>query len=253
MKRSAPRFIGERQGPGVAKGFTAVMARRTEPKGLDDFPTPPWATRALFEHVLPELSILIGPSLCPNGPRPSGWDPSCGRGHMTMVLEEYCEPVFATDIFDYGAGDPAKVPAGWVGEQDFLDQLAQMPKVDWIITNPPFKLALDFTLRALALARRGVAMLVRTQWIESKGRYERLFRDRPPTIFAPFVERVPMVKGVWDPTASTATSYAWFVWLVGELSTAFRTFLIPPVCRKALFLESDLRMAAPRETAGVLL
>jgi hypothetical protein len=39
-----------------------------------------------------------------------------------------------------------------------------------------------------------------------------LFRDRPPTLYAPFVERVPMVKGRWDPGASTATSYAWFVW-----------------------------------------
>ena len=31
----------------------AVMAQRTEsPDSLDDFPTPPWATRAFVEHVL---------------------------------------------------------------------------------------------------------------------------------------------------------------------------------------------------------
>src|SRR3954452_22918430 len=31
----------------------AVMAQRFEPKhSADDFPTPPWATRALFKHVL---------------------------------------------------------------------------------------------------------------------------------------------------------------------------------------------------------
>ena len=53
-------------------------------------------------------------------------------------------------------------------------------------------------------------MLVRTQWIEGVERYEKLFRDRPPAIHAPFVERVPMVKGRWDPDATTATSYAWF-------------------------------------------
>jgi hypothetical protein len=30
----------------------AVMAQRTEPKDSpDDFPTPPWATRALIEHI----------------------------------------------------------------------------------------------------------------------------------------------------------------------------------------------------------
>jgi hypothetical protein len=53
-------------------------------------------------------------------------------------------------------------------------------------------------------------------WI-AKGvaRYERLFSDRPPTAYAPFAERVPIVRGRWDPDASTATSYAWFVWHKG--------------------------------------
>ena len=55
-------------------------------------------------------------------------------------------------------------------------------------------------------------MLVRAQWVEGVERYEKLFRDQPPAVYAPFVERVPMVKGRWDPDASTATSYAWFVW-----------------------------------------
>lgn len=33
---------------------TAVMARRVEPAdSLDFFPTPPWATRAFCEHVMP--------------------------------------------------------------------------------------------------------------------------------------------------------------------------------------------------------
>jgi hypothetical protein len=37
----------------LTKGFTAVMAQRREPPdSLDYFPTPPWATRALFRHVL---------------------------------------------------------------------------------------------------------------------------------------------------------------------------------------------------------
>jgi hypothetical protein len=63
-------------------------------------------------------------------------------------------------------------------------------------------------LRALDLANDGVAVLVRTQWIEGASRYWQLFRDRPPALFAPFVERVPMVKGRWDPDASTATAYA---------------------------------------------
>ena len=37
----------------------AVMAQRVEPKdSADDFPTPPWATRALVEHVLDDKDAL---------------------------------------------------------------------------------------------------------------------------------------------------------------------------------------------------
>jgi hypothetical protein len=81
-------------------------------------------------------------------------------------------------------------------------------------------------------------MLVRTQWIEGIGRYENLFRDRPPSLYAPFLERVPMVKGRWNPHATTATRFAWFVW--GKaLSGPSRVFWIPPGCRGSLTLPND--------------
>src|SRR5260370_31636212 len=107
-----------------------------------------------------------------------------------------------------------------------------------------FVAACEFTLRARDLAGEGVAMLARTTWIESIGRYETLLRDCPPALYAPFVERVPMVKGRWDPDASTATSYAWFVWLNGA-SGSTRVFWIPPGCRRELARADDVaRFAA---------
>jgi hypothetical protein len=121
---------------------------------------------------------------------------------VAAVIEECARgPVVASDLFGYGYGTA------------LVDFLTQKPLVRpvWIITNPPFRLGIEFTLHALTLASEGVAMLARTQWIETIARYEKLFRDRPPALYAPFVERVPMVKGQWDPDASTATSYAWFV------------------------------------------
>jgi hypothetical protein len=81
-------------------------------------------------------------------------------------------------------------------------------------------------------------MLVRTQWIEGIGRYDKLFRDRAPALYAPFVERVPMVKGRWDPNASTATSYAWFVWC-RRTDAPPRIFWIPPGRRAALTHVAD--------------
>jgi hypothetical protein len=222
----------------ITRGFTAVMAQRREPPdALDFFPTPPWATRALFRHVLPALGVeTIG----------EVWEPACGEGHMAAVIAEFADaPVIATDIFDYGYG---------TAPVDFLDQLAPAftDCADWIITNPPFKPADQFALRALERARIGLALLLRTQWLESEERYHSIFRDRPPSLFAPFVERVPMLRGRWDPDASTATAYSWFVWLRGTTPRA--PFWIPPGCRKALTHADDRRrFAASRPAVASLL
>jgi hypothetical protein len=202
-----------------------MAQRRAPPAALDYFPTPPWATRALFKHVLPALGIgVIG----------SVWEPACGESHMAAVIAEFArQPIIASDVYSYGYG---------VAPLDFLHD-APLARPDWIITNPPFSLACEFTLRALDLASAGVAMLVRTQWIEGIGRYEKLFRDRPPTLYAPFVERVPIVKGRWDPDASTATSYAWFVWWRAHYWPS-RVLWIPPGCRKRLTHSEDRRRFA---------
>ena len=58
----------------------AVMATRIEGKeSLDDFPTPPWATRALIEHVIGSEGLQSQVCL----------EPACGAGHMAKVLSEY--------------------------------------------------------------------------------------------------------------------------------------------------------------------
>ena len=206
-----------------------MMARRHEPpNSLDFFPTPPWATRALFRHVLPALGIeTIG----------KVWECACGEGHMAAVIAEFThEPVIATDIFDYGYGSTLV---------DFLDARlapAFSDCADWIVTNPPFKPADQFALRALDLARIGVALLLRIQWVEGEERYYSLFRDRPPTVIAPFVERVPMLRGRWDPNASTATCYGWFVWLHGAAPRA--PYWIPPGSKARLTDADDRRRFA---------
>ena len=85
-------------------------------------------------------------------------------------------------------------------------------------------------------------MLTRTVFIESVGRYERLFRDNSPSRFAQFTERVPMVKGRVDKKASTATGYAWLVWEKDRLQGNSELVWIP-ACRKALEREGDYQQA----------
>jgi len=56
-----------------------------------------------------------------------------------------------------------------------------------------------------------------------------------------------MVKGQWDPAASTATSYAWFIWRKSdtEISASTRVLWIPPGCRRDLARSDDVaRFAA---------
>jgi hypothetical protein len=194
------------------------MAQRIEPKdSLDDFPTPPWATRALLEHVIPD---------CGPFDRQSCLEPACGAGHMVRPLREYFGDVHASDIHPYGFGIVA----------DFLASPLEANSADWVITNPPFRLAANFVERSLIVARSGIAMLTRTVFIESVGRYQ-LFEKNPPSRFAQFVERVPMLRGRLERNASTATAYAWLVWLK-DSSTPPRLMWVPP-CRRQLERYSD--------------
>lgn len=200
----------------------AVMAQRAELKtSLDDFPTPCWATRALVEHVI-RSKDTINSMTC--------LEPACGRGHMSVTLAEYFKDVVSSDVFDYGFGRVS----------DFLNSNHPDRSFDWVITNPPFRLGEEFIRRSMKIARHGVAMLTRTVFIESVGRYERIFAPNPPSRFAQFVERVPMVKGRIDKKASTATGYAWLVW--EKEAGRSEVFWIPP-CRKALERDGDYEQA----------
>jgi hypothetical protein len=97
-------------------------------------------------------------------------------------------------------------------------------------------------------------MLTRTVFIESVARFERFFKSSPPITFARFVERVPMVKGRIDRTASAATGYGWLVW---ERKRAAKTQLIwIPPCRRVLERGCDYKqtpnMSSRRAPATVI-
>jgi hypothetical protein len=199
----------------------AVMSQRVEAKDSpDDFPTPPWATRALIEYVLEGKEALAEMSC---------WEPACGVGHMSKVLKEYFLTVRSSDAHDYRYGEIL----------DFVATSSLGKSHDWIITNPPFRRAEEFVLRALESARKGVAVLARSVFLESVGRYQTIFRDIPPTKFAQFSERVPMVKGRLDKKASTATGYAWLVWETGNERPLFPRLMWVPPCRKKLERAGD--------------
>lgn len=197
---------------------SAVMQQRSEPKrSLDDFPTPPWATRALCEALIASGHVLSVAIVR---------EPAANRGFMVRPLSEYFLDVKASDIADYGCGWPL---------EDFLFPY-QIEEVDWTITNPPFTLADRFVERALETSRVGCAIIVRSAFLEGIGRYEQLFRSNPPALVLQFCERVAMVKSRVDPDASSATAYSWVVWVKGENDTRQR-WIAP--CRRQLERAGD--------------
>jgi len=197
-----------------------VMASRASPTtALDYFPTPPWATRALCEWLQGKLAPLDLADMHVD-------EPACGGGHMARALGEYFGLVTAADIHDYGVG----VVADFLAGEDHY-------RGEWIITNPPFSAASAFVRKALAAQPMGVAMLVRTAFLEGARRHRDLFVPTPPTHVLQFVERVPMHAGRLVEKGSTATAYSWLVWMPGEHAGTALEWIAP--CRKRLERPGD--------------
>lgn len=197
-----------------------IFYTRKEPiDSLDYYPTPPWATRALM-NIIGKESVHDMKCL----------EPSCGEGHMSNVLKEYFKKVYSTDIHDYNKNQDAVV--------DLLDkEVFPNNFCDWVITNPPFNLALEFIQRSHDIAKVGVAMFCRTTILEGKKRFENLYKNNPPNIIAQFVERVPIDKGKINRKAASAVPYLWLVWNKNSTETS-KLMWIPP-CKKELEREED--------------
>lgn len=156
---------------------------------IDIYPTPEWCTEALFSVESFEGSF---------------WEPACGDGAIIQVASEYLEEgthIIATDLHDHGYG---------IAGVDFLKTNIQ---VDNIVTNPPYNIANEFTLHALSLAQKKVALLVRLAFLEGQERYKEIFEVTPPARVWVFSERITMYKKyAEDKSGSGTTAYAWVVW-----------------------------------------
>ncbi len=130
------------------------------------------------------------------------WEPACGHGAISAVLEEHGYTVISTDLVERGYGP---------GRIDFLMEFE--PRAPNIITNPPFKLAAEFAQKAWALSTGKVAILARLGWLEGGERGE-MFRIMPPARVWVFSRRLPMMHrvGYDGPKSTSAIAFAWFVW-----------------------------------------
>ena len=132
-------------------------------------------------------------------------EPCCGKKHITNVLEQAGYTVKSSDLIDRGVGADI---------QDFFKI------TDWagdIISNPPYKNALDFVKHSLEIVKEGskVAMFLKILFLEGKKRKE-FFEKHPPKVIYVASGRLNCAKnGDFDKYTTGAVCYAWFVWEKG--------------------------------------
>lgn len=132
-------------------------------------------------------------------------EPCCGQKHITNILEQAGYTVKSSDLIDRNVGADI---------QDFFEI------TDWdgdIISNPPYKNALDFVKHSLEIVKEDskVAMFLKILFLEGKKRKE-FFEKHPPKVIYVASGRLNCAKnGDFDKYPSSAVCYAWFVWEKG--------------------------------------
>lgn len=187
----------------AAAGSSFVRAQTDDPANRhpeDFYPTHPGATRALLS-----VETFDGPI----------WEPACGAGDMSRVLEAAGYGVISTDLIDRGYGE---------GGRDFLMEWS--PVAPNIVTNPPFRWAIEFTNRALQLTTGKVALFLRLAFLEGVERGI-WFPSTPLARVWVMSRRVPMSRGKLhvEGDGNGVMAFAWFVWEHGHAGPASLSFL----------------------------
>lgn len=86
-----------------------------------------------------------------------------------------------------------------------------------IITNPPYKYALEFVEQALNSVQPGrkVAMFLKLQFLESKGRKQFFLHNPPKKVYVSSSRLIYAINEEFEKYPSSAIAYAWFVWEKG--------------------------------------
>ena len=159
--------------------------------------------------------VAIDKLLTVEKPYPLIWECACGEGHLSKRLQDFGYIVYSTDLVDRGYSTGK--------EMDFL-KATSLPKgfnnCD-ILTNPPYKYAKEFVLKALELVKSGkkVFMFLKLTFLEGKARYTELYSKYPPKTVYVFSERVSCIKNGEGEFNHGAVCYAWYVWEKGYTGT----------------------------------
>jgi len=139
------------------------------------------------------------------------WEPSCGMGHLSKVLENYRHDVMSTDLIYRGYGQ-----GGIDFLADFVIDRDNLFNGD-ILTNPPFKLAEAFIEKGMSRLKEGnrLFFFLKIQFLEGQKRKE-LFKKYPPKFVYCHSSRQLCCKDAeFEKYTATTQFYAWYVWEKG--------------------------------------
>lgn len=139
-----------------------------------------------------------------------------GEGHLAQRLKDNGYTVTTSDIIERNykldfVQDFLKMSATGLGLNEEYD----------ILTNPPYKYAKEFVLKALSMIKenRKVYMFLKLTFLEGKARFKELFSKYPPQKIYVFSERILCAKNAdfkkMIDGGGSAIAYAWFVWQKG--------------------------------------
>lgn len=137
------------------------------------------------------------------------WECACGEKHLSKIFEENGYNVRSSDIVDRCGNEV----------YNFLSNDNKSWNGD-VITNPPYKYAVDFVYKAMNIINDGnkVAMFLKVQFLEGKSRKE-LFKKYPPKIVYVSSSRIMCAKNgdfkKMQEGGGSAVAYAWYVWEKG--------------------------------------
>lgn len=137
------------------------------------------------------------------------WECACGKKHLSDVFQKHGYSIRSSDIYDRCGNEIF----------DFLSDKNQKWDGD-IITNPPYKYALEFIYKALSIIPVGnkVAMFLKVQFMEGKRR-KMLFTEYPPKVIYVSSSRILCAKNAefekMKESGGSAVAYAWYIWQKG--------------------------------------
>jgi len=138
-------------------------------------------------------------------------EPCCGQGHISKILKENTNSnVYSSDLINRGYGNETI---------DFFKTNENI-KYDYVITNPPFKLAKEFISKSLKITNKKVAMFLKIQFLEGQSRKEWLQKSPLKTVYV-FSKRQNIWTNGENINPNTGKKWAntmcfcWFVWEIG--------------------------------------